>query len=65
MDGISAEFFRDLYFENSSWEGLHYDPLHLYLILFRHGEGIGNVQTVRKRKPAYCMEKRFPIKFIF
>lgn len=56
VNGIPAEFFWDFYFENSSWEGLNYDPLHFYLILFGHGIAWSNVLTVRKRKPAYCME---------
>ncbi len=56
VNGVPAEFFWDFYFENSSWEGLYYDPLHFYLILFGHGMAWSNVQTVRKRKPAYCME---------
>ena len=41
LDGVAAEVLRDLDFENGSGEGLHYDPLHLYLVFFRHGIGVG------------------------
>ncbi len=58
MDAVSAEFFRDFNFENSSWKGLYYDPFHLYFILFRHGIVVAGVRYRTEKKACVLYGKK-------